>query len=453
MKSQTLRNLRVLPNHSAPADGLARASVEIYRPFFLAGVISVLTAGCLLGAVALLGIALNASYTASAWTPYVLAHANSQVYGWVGFFIMGFALQQHAPTVAKRALFERLAAISLVLMAVGIGVRFAAEPLSSVGPGTWVPVGVASCVLQTVSVFLFMGNIALTRHRSGPMTWPTVLVFASMFWLGVIALAEPYFFARTHGGSPEGRILFVAEWFPPYREAQFLGFVTMMIFGVACVKMNSCFGAQKANRTYGLMGFAIWQIGLAARMGGWVAAFGQDLHPDSLTVYRWGGFLLAVGAVFLIASTRMFERLNLTAPSQKFVRGAFSWLLIAGLLMTLEPLHLAQIGRPFSHAYTGAIRHAVTVGFISQMILGVGMHVVARMNDVAAEREHQLWTTFLLLNVGNTLRVTFEIATDYTGGAFLPMGFTGFVELTGLALWGAYVSKIMLDSRRLIRAS
>ncbi|MBI5706069.1 MAG: NnrS family protein [Armatimonadetes bacterium] len=442
-----------MPNRSALAEGLARASVEIYRPFFLAGVISVLTAGCLLGAVALLGIALNGSYTASAWTPYVLAHANSQVYGWVGFFVMGFALQQHAPTVAKNALFERLAAISLVLMAVGIGVRFAAEPLSNADPGIWVPIGVASCILQTISVFLFMGNIAVTRHRSGPMTWQTALVFASMFWLVVIALAEPYFFAETHGGSPQERVLFIAEWFPPYREAQFLGFVTMMIFGVACVKMSSCFGAEGANPRQGLLGFGLWQAGLLARMAGWVLAFRQDLRPDSLLVYRSGGLLLAAGAVFLIASTQMFRRLQFAAPSHKFVRGAFTWLLIGGLLMAVEPLHLAQIGQPFSHAYTGAIRHAVTVGFISQMILGVGMHVVARMNDMPAEQERQLWASFWLLNIGNALRVALEIGTDYSGSMFLPMGFTGFIELTGLLLWGGYVAKVMLDSRRLSRAS
>jgi cbb3-type cytochrome oxidase subunit 1 len=121
-----------------------RADVNVYKRFFLMGILTVLTAGCTLGAIALVGIAGKGSYTTSAWTPYILAHANSQLYGWVGFFIMGFALQQHAPSIRRAKLFDRLAWSSLILMTVGIALRFVAEPLASVDPGVWVPVGVFS---------------------------------------------------------------------------------------------------------------------------------------------------------------------------------------------------------------------------------------------------------------------------------------------------------------------
>ncbi|HRK22928.1 MAG TPA: NnrS family protein, partial [Fimbriimonadaceae bacterium] len=150
-----------------------------------------------------------------------------------------------------------------------------------------------------------------------------------------------------------------------------------------------------------------------------------------------------VGAVLLIASSRMFGPLEFAAPAQKFVRAALAWLVVAGLLMAFEPLHLAAIGQPFSHAFTGAIRHAATVGFISQMILGVGMHVAARMTDLPRDLERPLWMTFWLLNIGNAGRVGLEIATDYTQAAFLPMGVTGFVELTALIFWAAYVLRTM----------
>ena len=115
-----------------------------------------LTAGCLPGAVALFGIAQQASYTASAWTPYVLAHANSQLYGWVGFFIMGFSLQQHAPSIERAALFHRLAYVSLGLMGAGIALRFVAEPLTAVDRDVWLPVGVLSGLLQLAAVALFI---------------------------------------------------------------------------------------------------------------------------------------------------------------------------------------------------------------------------------------------------------------------------------------------------------
>ncbi|HLK15996.1 MAG TPA: hypothetical protein VKT78_14415, partial [Fimbriimonadaceae bacterium] len=239
-------------SHRPAPDPDGRASVEIYRPFFLAGILSVLTAGCTLGAVALLGIAQQGSYIASVWTPYVIAHANSQLYGWVGFFIMGFALQQHAPSQSKLRLFYRLAFWSLGLMAVGIGLRFAAEPLVQANRAVWLPVGVGSCVLQLVAVLLFMTNTQVTRYRTGqPLTWQTRFVFGSLGWLLLVALAEPFVFANAHQADPLASIQFVAEYFTPYRDAQFLGSVTCMIFGVGLVKMNSCFGARPAREDLG----------------------------------------------------------------------------------------------------------------------------------------------------------------------------------------------------------
>lgn len=438
--------LRTLANRNA------RADVEVYRPFFLAGILAVLTAGCALGAVALFGISAQGNYTASVWTPYVLAHANSQLYGWVGFFIVGFALQQHAPRVEKTLLFNALAKWTLVLFAVGIGLRFASEPLVAIDRVFWLPMGVLSATLQFTGVCLFIANIALTRHDNGQnRTWQTRFIYASLGWWLLVAAAEPFYFALSHQTDPMGSILFVAKWFPPYREAQFLGFVTMMIFGVAQVKMNSCFGAREASANWGNVGFALWNVGLIMRMVGWVHYFNSGMQ-DAGTLYFLSAGALAIGALILVVNTRMFESLSLSLRSHKFIRAALCWLVLGGLLMMLEPLHLRAIGAPFSHAYVGAIRHAITVGFISQMIVGVSLHVVARMNDLPDSALRSLWGVFWLLNVGNSLRVCLEIATDYTSSAFPLMGVTGFVELGALTLWAANVARPMLMSRRRVRA-
>lgn len=450
MKATPLSPLRVLPVSVPAAKPTDRASVEIYRPFFLAGILCVLTVGCLLGAVALHGIGRSGTYTSSTWAPYILAHANSQLFGWVGFFVMGFALQQHAPTLARAALFHRLAWASLILMALGIALRFVAEPMIAANRDLWVHAGVFACALQTVAVGLFVFNTGYTRHRSGGgLTWQTRFVFASLFWLVVVAVAEPFVFFYTHQADRMDSIMFVARWYPALREAQFLGFVAMMIFGVSLVKLNSCFGAQEANAGLGRIGFSLWMTGLLMRMFGWVYAFDQTFTPGSQALYFWGGVVLATGAVALVLASRIFEPLAESFRSHKFVRGAFAWLLIAGALLLVEPLHLKIIGAPFSHAFTGAVRHAVTVGFISQMILGFGAHIVARMNDLDERKLTPLWSAFILLNVGNATRVALEIATDFTPRAFAPMGITGFIELVGLGIWATHVARPMLARRRL----
>jgi hypothetical protein len=432
-------------SNSPPSGGTdSRAVTHVYRPFFIAGMLSVLTAGCLLGAVALMGIALQGSFTANSWTPYVLAHANNQLYGWVGFFVIGFALQQHAPRRSRLTLFYRLAWASLLLMGVGIGIRFAAEPLVPVQPAVWMPLGVLSTLMQLAAVLIFIVNIGLTRFRTGEgLTWQSKFVFAALGWWMLVAAAEPFFFVAGHG---PGRTAFVAEWFTPYREAQFLGFVAMMIFGVALVKMHSCFGFQKATRSLGETGFYLWNLGLLLRMAGWVT--GHRSGFAQMELFHFGGIVLAAGAVLLVAATRVLDFAYSSNRSQKFVRAAFAWLLVSGLLIVLEPLHLRAIGEPFSHAFTGAIRHAVTVGFISQMIIGVSLTVVARMNDLEDSTLPALWSVFVLLNLGNAARVFLEIGTDYTPGAFLPMGFTGFVELVALGIWAVAIGRPMLRTLR-----
>lgn len=449
MERKELTMLRVISNEPKPSPGSQRASVEIYRPFFLAGLTCVLTVGCLLGSIAMLGIGKAASYTGAAWVPYIRAHANSQLFGWVGLFVIGFALQQHPPTVAKKKLFHQLAWVTLSLMAVGIALRFVAEPLVDVNRSVWMPIGIASGVLEALAVIIFLFNTTYTRYRSGQeIEWQSWFVFGSLFWLLACAVATPFVFYFTHQAQTMDSILFIATWYPVLRDAQFLGFVIMMIFGVSLVKLNSCFGARQPIAMLGKAGYFLWSIGLILHMLGWLQAFNAGFTPGSQRLYILGGILLTVGAIVVIVASRIFERLSFYLRSQKFVRAAFFWLFVAGVMIVLEPLNLAHLGVPFSHAYTGAIRHALTVGFISQMIIGISTHVISVMNDLDESKLSNLWTVFWLINIGNGLRVAMEAASDYSHAIFLPMGFTGFIELTGLTIWAFHVAKPMTARRR-----
>ena len=89
-------------------------------------------------------------------------------------------------------------------------------------------------------------------------------------------------------------------------------------------------------------------------------------------------------------------------------------------------------GLPFSHAYYGAIRHAVTVGFVSQMIVGVSTLVVPLTPRTATLRP-----TLVLLNLGCFLRVSLQVASDWTPAAYRVIGVSGVLELVALLLWAA----------------
>jgi hypothetical protein len=140
----------------------------------------------------------------------------------------------------------------------------------------------------------------------------------------------------------------------------------------------------------------------------------------------------------------------------KFIRAAHVWFIVAAIMLVAVPLYNFGIymtvagGKfPFSHAFFGAYRHALTVGFIMMMIVGVSSKVVPTLSGVDIRRTTNLWPTFVLLNVGNALRVSTEIATDFTPAAYGVMGFSGFIEVIGLGLWAFELVRNMRYGKRL----
>lgn len=72
---------------------------------------------------------------------------------------------------------------------------------------------------------------------------------------------------------------------------------------------------------------------------------------------------------------------------------------------------------------------------------------------VDIRRARSLWPTFLLLNLGNLTRVSFQIATDFSPAAYRVMGISGFIEVIGLTLWGNELFANMRAGKKLEKES
>jgi hypothetical protein len=105
-------------------------------------------------------------------------------------------------------------------------------------------------------------------------------------------------------------------------------------------------------------------------------------------------------------------------------------------MLLLMPVYFAVSGLPFSHAYYGATRHAITVGFISLMIMGMASKIVPILNGVDADTLPSLRGPFLLINAGCLLRVVLQTMTDWSGAVYPLLGVSGTLEVAGLAWWG-----------------
>jgi hypothetical protein len=116
------------------------------------------------------------------------------------------------------------------------------------------------------------------------------------------------------------------------------------------------------------------------------------------------------------------------------------------------PGYQAISGIPFSHAYYGAIRHAITVGFISLMIMGFAAKVVPTLNGIDTRTLSPLWGPFILVNLGCFLRVSTQTLTDWHPGFFAVIGVSGTLEVAGLTWWGTGLIRIMRQGKRDERA-
>src|SRR4029453_10484229 len=112
-----------------PREFLPSLADTIYRPFFLAGIATVLTLGCMWGAINLLTIGVNRNFNSISYS-WVLAHGHAMVFGFVGFFIMGFAYQA-IPRFKHTLLWQPCFAVSaLPIMVLGILLQTIAHLLS-----------------------------------------------------------------------------------------------------------------------------------------------------------------------------------------------------------------------------------------------------------------------------------------------------------------------------------
>lgn len=164
-----------------------------------------------------------------------------------------------------------------------------------------------------------------------------------------------------------------------------------------------------------------------------------------MIVQEGAAIILLIAAVGSFRQYRLFRSIKDSKidRSLKFIRAAYVWFIVATAMLVLVPVYnllvyqpLTGARIPFSHAFFGAYRHALTVGFITMMIIGVSNKVAMTFSALETQRANSLWATFLLLNFGNAARILTEIATDFTPAAYLLTAMTGFIELFGLALWG-----------------
>lgn len=412
----------------------------IYRPFFLAGIAVVLTLGCVWGAINLLTIGLKENFSAVSYS-WVLAHGHAMVFGFVGLFIMGFAYQA-VPRFKHAALWRpRLAFLSLPLMIGGIALQTVAHLLSSPS----LPLEVLASVIQLISVVIFAGVMVQTIRRTRKHEMYDRFLYAALAWFLIAAIANPIIFKLFELAGTREQLLFnLATFNIPYRDVQLLGLAVVMILGISLRLLPHAYGFREPSQQW--VSFLFWGLNGSILIGAVFFIAGMTSGNHWLLALQWlTSVVLLVIAIVTPFQYRLFGSVtgNERDRGLKFIRAAHVWFIVAAAMLVFTPIYNFGIYMPitgspvpFSHAYFGAYRHSLTVGFIMMMIVGVSSKVVPTLSGIDVRRANSFWPTFVLLNLGNLTRVSFQIATDFSASAYSVMGISGFIEVVGLTLWG-----------------
>ena len=391
-----------------------------------------LSLGTAWGVGILLRIALRAEY-GSVPAASVHLHGVAQLWGWMALFVFAVAahiLRQNtkrrppawldypgsASVVAGLVLF--LAGTSQSVRAALPAVNIIASSLLSLGAGCF-----AICALWS-----------LLGRGQRPMLWHG-FVLAQIGWLGAWCAADLLLRVRFASGPvlpAAARGLLIA--------LPVLGFATNAIYGFGIRLIPGLLNVARLHPRCFAASLVMHNLGLPLL-----------LFPPARAAHVAGAALmLLAAAIYLIGMNGLRGApsrpiYGVDARGHVLIRAAFLWLIVGLAMILIEQL----AGRALPHAYGGAWRHALTVGFITTMMLGVGHRLLPIfIRQPLASTPLMLISAGLIL-VGNAGRVTLELATigDWPW-AFRFMGVTGVLELAALILFAINLALTVRNRRR-----
>jgi hypothetical protein len=294
--------------------------------------------------------------------------------------------------------------------------------------------------LEVLAVLLFLSLaaplLALNPSRERFERWLSAgnLFFALATFIQVGAVAALFAY---------GTLAVPAFIETPFLGVFLLGFVGYWILGVSARTLPVFMGLPRpsaAGQT-----FAFWALSagvpiLALGQGIFIASGGGAASRALLAA---GALLAGAGMIAFPVATRVFSSpeaagrgMEADRGYEKFVRASYAWLVVSALTLLGISGVAAATGAAVPHAYVGAFRHALTVGFITTMMVGMGSRIIPIFSGIplrsAAAREWSFW----LILTGCAVRVGFQSLSEPFGPTLLKLsGVSGVLELAGMVLF------------------
>jgi hypothetical protein len=397
--------------------------------FIATGMLFMLLPGTFLGVWNLIGISQQHApgNLSPAW---LQAHGQAQIFGWIGSFILGIGFYSLTKMQSTLTFPVRTGWTVWPLWTLGIALRWA----SGVTAWHWKVSLPLSGVLELTAFALFYRSVR--RHR--PMsagrpreTWMLLVFGGTLAFLAalIVNLAALAYFA-VFGAAPalphvlNQQLIVLAVW----------GVLVPTIWGFNARWLAIFGGFKKPEGARLLVAYGLSIAGIAAVFLQWWAV---------------SAALLLLAALLAVDALHVWEPAVQSAKLQDvhhsfplFLRVPYVWLVVSCVLNALAALY-DQAG-----GIWGASRHAITVGFIAGMVFVIGQRILPPFCGMRILWSPRLmFWSLLLLQVGCTLRVTFEPLAyeNYWRFAWKFLPLSAIVELAAVTVFAWNIFATLLQ--------
>lgn len=423
--------IELQPLAAAPTEGrhallaLELRKSRLFRLWIATGIFFMVLPGTILGFANLLLISAHHGFNglSPAW---IQAHGHSQVFGWIGSFVLGIGFYSQPHTRANRG---RLPVLCWGLWATGLTLHWLAGAYLWQWPIT-LPL---SGVLELAAVLLFLyaasqhklpgpageANTAKPRPRIEPWM-QTVLVSNFALFLAIAINFVVEIRLAMAGLTPalphefDQRYLVLLGW----------GFLAPLVWGFSARWLPIFLGVKPVRGRLLQVAVMVDILGVILGMSG--------LALPATLVLAAAALLAALAIRVFSAPERPAKTVGIHSSFPVFLRIAYTWSVLASFLGIWAAVADTHGG------IWGGSRHALTVGFAAMMVMTVGPRILPHFAGV-----RNLWSsglmfaTLVLLLTGCTLRVSME-PLAYEGFAHfawkvLPL--SGCLELSAVLLF------------------
>lgn len=423
-----------------PPDATA-ASWTISRRLLKASLWCTFTLGASFGAANLLTIhlALGPVPPAHNWV-----HASFQVIGFVLMFLVGLAYQVIPRSCGVPLAAQGRARATLPLLLSGLLLRMYGQ-FGPLLPGT--PVALLAGGIAILGGILTFASVLAATWRTAPPSKPRVglagIATGTGWWVlaGVLLVVEGARAVAQHDAD------LGARFNEAFYAAALIGGAMSWIQGMFRRIGAATFALRPSDTSLLTLALVLWQLGtLAATLGACLqpGTSGARLFDLGLIVLAAATAMFVWGSRILSRATTQTEAFHLAPPAvRRTVRLAFVAALLFGALAAVSGAS-DLTGRVPSRLIWDGARHALALGCITPLVLGLGSFIVPRLAGTPLRRTRWRSTGLALIGVGLLGRECELLASLLAWPPALWIsGASGLVGATGVILAGGAILGVL----------